>query len=122
MVYCLVVEDNEISRIVYSEHLKMLGFEQGAVNDGNEALESCRERMPDVVLLDWHMPNMDGFEFLDALRHLPGGDKPKVVLCTCDEEAKKHKVYQNSGVSGFLLKPTYFNDLEHEFKQLALSS
>jgi two-component system chemotaxis response regulator CheY len=48
--------------------------------------------MPEAILLDWNMPVMDGFDFLRALRAMPGGDKPKVVFCTTENDLRISRV------------------------------
>ena len=71
MKTCLVVDDSSVIRKVARRILEGLEFEIAEAEDGEQALEACRGRMPDAVLLDWNMPKMDGYEFLRALRRLP---------------------------------------------------
>jgi len=60
---CLVVDDSRVVRKVARRILEDLGFEVAEAGDGAEALAWCRTAMPDVVLLDWNMPVMNGLEF-----------------------------------------------------------
>src|SRR5262249_21884903 len=86
MKTCLVVDDSSVIRKVARRILEGLAFEITEAEDGQQALDCCRRELPDAVLLDRNMPVMDGSEFLKALRRLPGGDKPKVVFCTTEND------------------------------------
>ncbi len=68
---CLIVDDSRIIRKVARRIVEGLGFEVDEAADGAEALAYCASVMPDVVLLDWNMPVMDGLTFLRRLRAQP---------------------------------------------------
>ena len=74
MKYCLIVDDSKVIRMVARKILEELEFETDEAADGKLALAACQRKMPDVILLDWYMPVMDGIDFLRALRTLPGGE------------------------------------------------
>src|SRR5262252_9441974 len=86
MKTCLVVDDSSVIRKVARRILEGLNFKISEAEDGQQALEECKREMPDAVLLDWNMPVMDGYDFLKAMRRMPGGDKPKVVFCTTETD------------------------------------
>src|SRR5205814_1315740 len=83
---CLVVDDSSVIRKVARRILEGLDFQIVEAEDGEKALEVCKRGLPDAVLLDWNMPVMDGYEFLGNLRRMPGGDQPKVVFCTTEND------------------------------------
>jgi two-component system chemotaxis response regulator CheY len=86
MKTCLIVDDSSVIRKVARRILEGLDFEIAEAENGEEAIEACRRQMPEAILLDWNMPKMDGYEFLRVLRRLPGGDQPKVVFCTTEND------------------------------------
>jgi len=65
----LVVEDEEHVRTVLEYNLKLDGFEVHLAADGVSGLELARQIKPDVVLLDWMLPDMDGLKVLSELKH-----------------------------------------------------
>lgn len=65
----LVVEDEEHIRKVLEYNLKLDGFEVYLAGDGPTGLELAREKKPQVILLDWLMPEIDGLEVLSKLKH-----------------------------------------------------
>ena len=77
MKTCLVVDDSSVIRKIARGILEEMDFRIIEAEDGEKALEACKREFPDAILLDWNMPNMDGYEFLGNLRRMPGGDQPK---------------------------------------------
>ena len=61
--------------------------------------------MPDAILLDWSMPVMDGLEFLRRLRAEPGGDAPKVVFCTVENDLERIREALDAGADEYIMKP-----------------
>jgi two-component system, chemotaxis family, chemotaxis protein CheY len=86
MKTCLIVDDSGIIRKVARRILESLGFQTREAENGEQAFETCLRELPDAILLDWNMPKMDGYDFLRALRRLPGGERPKVVFCTTEND------------------------------------
>jgi two-component system chemotaxis response regulator CheY len=86
MKSCLVVDDSSVIRKVARRILEGMEFQITEAEDGEQALGACQQKLPDAILLDWNMPKMDGYEFLKALRRMPGGDRPKVVFCTTEND------------------------------------
>jgi len=110
MTYCLIADDNPSIRKAARGMLIELGFEVSEAANGADALESCRARCPDVVLLDWNMPVMDGFECLAALQGTGDRQRPKIIFCTTGAEADPIIRAMSEGASEYLVKP-YDRDL-----------
>jgi two-component system chemotaxis response regulator CheY len=102
---CLIVDDSRIIRKVARRIVEELSFEVDEAADGAEALSHCNGPMPDVVLLDWNMPVMDGMTFIRRLRGLPGGDKPKVLFCTIETAPERIAEALTAGADDYVMKP-----------------
>ncbi|KPF75805.1 chemotaxis protein CheY [Brevundimonas sp. AAP58] len=102
---CLIVDDSRIIRKVARRIVESLGFEVDEAADGAEALSHCTGPLPDVVLLDWNMPVMDGMTFIRRLRDLPGGDKPKVLFCTIETAPERIAEALGAGADDYVMKP-----------------
>lgn len=106
MKTCLVVDDSKVIRKVARHILETLGFAVEEAEDGRAALDHCTGAgMPDVVLLDWNMPVMSGMEFLRALRRVEGGDVPKVVFCTTENDIAHIRAAIEAGADEYVMKP-----------------
>ncbi|TAL30900.1 response regulator [Phenylobacterium sp.] len=105
MKTCLVVDDSRVIRKVSRRILEDLGFEVAEAADGVEAMAWCTAVMPDVILLDWQMPVMDGLQFVKRLRSEPGGDRPKVVFCTVENSLERISEALNAGADEYIMKP-----------------
>ena len=73
MKSCLIVDDSKVVRKVARRILEDLHFAIEEAADGKIAMEACLKHMPDVILLDWNMPVMNGIDFLRTLRGARGG-------------------------------------------------
>lgn len=102
---CLIVDDSRIIRKVARRIVEGLGFEVDEAADGAEALAFCSGLMPEVILLDWSMPVMDGMTFLRRLRALPGGMAPKVLFCTIETRAERIAEALSAGADDYVMKP-----------------
>lgn len=120
MKSCLVVDDSRVIRMVARKILEELGFTVHEAEDGQAALELCRKEMPDGVLLDWNMPVMDGLEFLKQLRALDGGDAPKVVFCTTENDLNHIQEAISSGADEYIMKPFDSEIVQSKFEQVGL--
>lgn len=105
MKSCLVVDDSRVIRKVACRILESLHFSATEAPDGATALAVCREQMPDVILLDWSMPDMGGMEFMRNLRKEHGGERPVVVLCTTENDSEQINEIIGAGAQEFLMKP-----------------
>ena len=105
MKTCLVVDDSSVIRKVARRILEGLEFQIVEAEDGEQALEACRKQLPEAILLDWNMPKMDGYEFLRSLRRLPGGDAPKVVFCTTENDVAHIARALHAGANEYIMKP-----------------
>jgi len=105
MKSCLVVDDSRVIRKVACRILADLGFETGEAEDGVTALEACRLKMPELILLDWSMPNMTGIEFLRSLRREREGEKPVVVFCTTENDVAHITEALGAGANEYIMKP-----------------
>ncbi|WP_269515983.1 response regulator [Brevundimonas subvibrioides] len=102
---CLIVDDSRIIRKVARRIVEGLGFEVDEAADGIEALSYCVGLMPDVILLDWNMPVMDGLTFIRRLRDQAGGDHPKVLFCTIETAPERIAEALGAGADDYIMKP-----------------
>ena len=116
MKKCLIVDDSRVIRKVSRNIIESLGLSVEEAVDGRQALERCMDAMPDVVLLDWNMPVMNGIEFLVALRRTPEGDRPKVVFCTTENDIGHIRQAIEAGANEYVMKP-----FDHETLQTKLA-
>jgi len=105
MSYCLIADDNSDMRTTLRGMLTDLGFEVEEAATGIEALRSCQSRLPDAMLLDWNMPQMDGMEVLHALSETSAGPWPKIIFCITGAESAAIIRAISAGASEYLVKP-----------------
>ena len=102
----LVAEDNAVNRQVLSALLKQVEVDLSFVEDGRAAVERVRDEEFDVVLMDVHMPQMDGFDATRAIRALPGprGATPIIAL-TADAFPEQIAACRAAGMDAHVAKP-----------------
>ncbi len=102
----LYVEDNRINAILFEEALRLRdGIELRLAEDGQEALDQIRDWTPDVLVLDAHLPGMDGFQLLEALRREPGLAEVPAFMCSADAMPDDVKRAAHAGFTGYWSKP-----------------
>jgi two-component system chemotaxis response regulator CheY len=117
---CLVVDDSRVVRKVARRILEAHGYMVAEAGDGQQALDACRQKLPDCVLLDWNMPVMDGLTFLQNLRREFGPDNPTVVFCTTENDMGHIEQAITSGAQEYIMKPFDEEILIGKFGQAGL--
>lgn len=120
MKTCLIVDDSRVIRKVARQIFEALGFSCEEAEQGQQALAACQKAMPDVVLLDWNMPIMDGMEFLRALRKAPGGGAPVVVFCTTENDMRHIQEAMTNGANEYIMKPFDADIVQSKLLQLGV--
>ena len=102
----LIIDDDRITVSVIAQFLQRKGYEHVlGITDSGQALATCADFDPDLILLDLIMPNVDGFALLEALRTDSSESFLPIVVLTADttEEAKARAL--DTGATDFLVKP-----------------
>ncbi len=120
MKSCLLVDDSRVIRKVARQIFESMEFSCEEAEHGQVALEVCQKNMPDVILLDWNMPVMDGLEFLRALRKLPNGGETVVVFCTTENDMKHIQEAISNGANEYIMKPFDADIVRSKLAQLGV--
>ncbi len=101
----LVVDDNRVNRLLVARSLEQFGHRVAFAENGRQALEALRRRPADLVLLDIEMPEMNGYQTLEALRADPKlRDIPVVMMSSVDEIDSVARCIE-MGAEDYLFKP-----------------
>ena len=111
MARILIVDDTDMVRKALELAVKRMGHEAESTSSALTALELARARPPDLVLLDYLMPIMDGVTLFGALRAALGARCPKVLFISAVVEEVEEKLTMAAGVAGYVQKPFHFADL-----------
>jgi two-component system chemotaxis response regulator CheY len=117
---CLVVDDSKVVRKLERRIMEELGFVVSEAEDGKHAEAHCQQEMPKLILLDWHMPVMNGLEFLKVLRAMPNGTTPKVVFCTTESEMNNIVQALSSGADEYVMKPFDADIIRGKLQQIGI--
>ena len=117
-VHIFVVEDEKSIQTLLRYNLEKEGFKVSSSENGEEALSLIKEKKPDLILLDWMLPDLSGIQICQYLKH----DKkvkaiPIIMLTAKGEEEDKVKGLE-SGVEDYLTKPFSFPELLARIKAM----
>ncbi|MBL8022311.1 MAG: adenylate/guanylate cyclase domain-containing response regulator [Leptospirales bacterium] len=114
----LVVEDDEITLGIIREYLLTHGYEVRTVTSGEDALIALESEQPDLVLLDMHLPDMNGLQLLDRLRTRPQFLNLPIVLMSSDLAEDLTTKALERGATEFVPKPLRHDDLELRVRRI----
>ena len=104
----LIIEDNEDQNLVFTTAMKKAGYETESILDGTAAMNRLTEVIPAVVILDLHVPGIDGGQILREIRKDSGTQKANVIIVSADAAFAASLQTQADPV---LLKPVSFSQL-----------
>jgi PAS domain S-box-containing protein len=107
----LVAEDNSINALVASRILTKVGYEAHVVSDGRAAIEAFEHCEWDAILMDVHMPVMDGLETTRAIRNTRKGKQVPIIALTASAMAGDREICLAAGMNDYLAKPFVVADV-----------
>jgi len=115
----LIVEDREVMLKIIRRLLVQLGFNDidGAAN-GVKALEKVRDKSYDLILSDWNMDEMSGFELLKHVRADPRTADVPFILVTAEAKPENIMAAKAAGANGYLLKPFKLDMLQQTIEEV----
>jgi two-component system chemotaxis response regulator CheY len=116
MKHGLVVDHSSAIRKVARRILECFEFEIAETGDIWDALKTCRREMPDLILVDLHIP--DAIEFIADVRRMLKGKIPKVITCSIENHIARIGRANRAGANDFILKPFYRETIEAKLRDL----
>ena len=104
-MHILVIDDVQDTRELFSMAFVLAGHRTATAASGAEAVDLVVKHRFDAVLLDLHMPDMDGWRALELIRQLPFGEKVPVILFSAYHDPEKEERAREAGAYALLRKP-----------------
>jgi len=118
----LIVDDDRTVRMALVDAFVRENYEVDEANNGMQALNACKRSMPDLVLMDAVMPELDGFDACQMIRDLPqGGDIPVLMITALDDEHSIVRAF-SSGATDYISKPINFAVIKQRVARLIKAS
>ena len=118
-----MAEDNEVNCEVLAAMVSHLGHEAQFAHDGRAAVQAVQQGDFDLVLMDLHMPELDGIAATRAIRALPGAKATlPIIALTADAFAETRARCFEAGMNGFLSKPVTLDALAHTVARSAAAA
>ena len=115
----IVVDDSRAMRAILRRALEEQGFQVFDAGHGKEALERlARIRVPDLALIDWNMPEMNGIELIAELRRDHAYDGMQLVMVTSETEPAQIERALAEGANAYIMKPFSSDVLQEKLVRL----
>ncbi len=101
----LIAEDNEVNAVITRAFLEKFGHRVKHVENGKLAVEAAKEGWANFILMDVHMPEMNGVDATRMIRASETDDKVPIVGLTAEAFAERHVMFMEAGMDGVLTKP-----------------
>lgn len=101
----LVVDDEAFIVRMLTAKLTHEGYLVVSASDGQEGVEAARRERPDLIIMDWCMPLMDGIEATKQIQRDPGLAHIPILMLTCKGQEKDEEVARAAGVARYVTKP-----------------
>jgi two-component system, cell cycle response regulator DivK len=106
----LIVEDNDKNRKLARDVLQVKGYKTVDTDNAEEGIRLARERRPALILMDLHLPGIDGIEALARLRSDPGTERIPVIAVTASAMTQDNRKIVAAGFDGLQTKPIHVKD------------
>ncbi len=118
----LVLEDSSMMRFILRRMLAQVGIDTVEEENGKRGLERLRSGSDiDLVFVDWHMPEMDGCDFVHAVRTDPALRKLRVLMVSSESSSQMIVKALQAGADEYVIKPFTFDTIVNKLTMMGLS-
>lgn len=122
-MHALVVDDSSVIRMLLTAYLQHLGFDVTVAVNGRDGLERLRAMAKaDVVLVDWNMPELDGLDFIRAVRSSAEYDGLPMMMVTTNTDLSRVSEALSAGANEYVMKPFTREMIREKLALLGLQS
>ena len=114
----LLVEDNELNRDMLVRRLQRRGFSMSSANDGKQGIDKARSELPDLILMDLNLPEIDGWEAATTLKADARTAAIPIIALTAHAMVSDREKALDHGCDDFATKPVDFEKLLHKIQTL----
>lgn len=115
----LIVDDNAANVLLLEKMLKISGYNNIKTStDSREVVNLCNIYKPDLILLDFRMPYLDGLQVIDALSLRKDSNKLPIIMISAENEKIYYEKALSKGAVDFITKPFNYNDIILKIKNV----
>jgi len=108
----LIVDDNSANILLLEKMLKISGYNNIETStDSREVLDLTNRFKPDLILLDFRMPYLDGLQIVDSLNVFKNSNTLPIIMISAENEQEYYELALSKGVIDFITKPFNYNDI-----------
>lgn len=122
MKRCLIVDDSSVIRKVAKRILAGPEMLVAEAATAGEAIDVCMTEIPEIIVVDHSLPDMDSAELIARLMALDPEVKPHILLCTCEFEIARIMRAKRAGARGYILKPFTRPQLLESFREFQVAA
>lgn len=121
-MHAMVVDDSKAMRVIISKMLGQKGFDVKEAANGQEAMDSLEaDYMPDIMLVDWNMPVMNGYELIEAVRKDDKYKDVTIIMVTTEAEIDHMQKALEAGANEYIMKPFTKDVIEEKLSMLGVA-
>lgn len=105
MATCLIADDSKVIRLLLSKIMSNLGFSILEAEDGEDVVEFTQTKEPDLIIMDWNLPVLEGIDALYKIRQIPLMKEPKVIFCSSNSDLDRINKAIQGGADDYIIKP-----------------
>lgn len=105
MPQCLIADDSKVIRMILSKIMNNMKYDVIEAEDGEEVVELCETKEPDLIIMDTKLPILDGIDAMYKIREMQKIKQPKIIFCSSITDPERIREALDGGADDYIMKP-----------------
>lgn len=105
MPQCLIADDSKVIRMILSKIMNNMKYDVIEAEDGEEVVELCETKEPDLIIMDTKLPILDGIDAMYKIREMQKIKQPKIIFCSSIADPERIREALDGGADDYIMKP-----------------